>query len=206
MVGNSPAAAARYAAARDIPSSCPATSTVTTGTAYGFGSLGTSRTVPRGPDIGGGPPTGPAALTGFAPMGVLDWWPGRSLALASSLDDHLLQPQIEPWVDNHLAEALFVGDVFGPGADRPVSRWEAMAVPAMARARHLIVGTAAKLPLEEFDGPDRVTPAAAWMQATDGQLGTGVPPALRASGCNPRGSGWPTPSTTWCSTASRCGW
>lgn len=111
-------------------------------------------------------------------MGVLDWWPGRSLGLATSLDSHLLAPQIEPWVDNHLAEALFVGDVFGPGADRPVSRFEAMAVPAMARARHLIVGSAARLPLQEFDGPARVAPPAAWMQATDGQLGGGAPAAL----------------------------
>jgi hypothetical protein len=111
-------------------------------------------------------------------MGVLDWWPGRALGLATSLDSHLVQPQIEPWVDNHLAEALFVNDVFGNPADRPVSRWEAMAVPAMARARHLIVGSAARLPLEEFDGPDKVTPAAAWMQSTDGQLGGGPPPSL----------------------------
>ena len=111
-------------------------------------------------------------------MGVLDWWPGRALGLATSLDSHLVQPQIEPWVDNHLAEALFVNDVFGNPMDRPVSRWEAMAVPAMARARHLLVGAAAKLPLLEFDGPDPVTPAAPWMQATDGQLGTGAPPSL----------------------------
>jgi hypothetical protein len=105
-------------------------------------------------------------------MGLLDWWPGNALGLATSLDSHLLQPQIEPWVDNHLTEALFVNDVFGTGMDRPVSRWEAMAVPAMARARHMIVGAAAKLPLLEFDGPDPITPAATWMQSTDGQLGT----------------------------------
>lgn len=111
-------------------------------------------------------------------MGVLDWWPGRALGLATSLDEHLVQPQIEPWVDNHLAEALFVNDVFGNPMDRPVSRWEAMAVPAMARARHLLVGAAAKLPLVEFDGPDPVTPPASWMQSTDGQLGAGAPPSL----------------------------
>jgi hypothetical protein len=115
-------------------------------------------------------------------MGVLDWWPGRALGLATSLDTQLVQPQIEPWVDNHLAEALFVNDVFGDPIDRPVSRWEAMAVPAMARARHLLVGTAAKLPLVEFDGAEQVTPAASWMQATDGQLGTPPSATARALG------------------------
>jgi hypothetical protein len=112
-------------------------------------------------------------------MGVLDWWPGRALGLATSLDDHLVQPQIEPWVDNHLAEALFVNDVFGTSMDRPVSRWDAMAVPAMARARHLLVGAAAKLPLLEFKGPDLWHDQATWMQATDGQAGTGTLPSLR---------------------------
>jgi hypothetical protein len=90
--------------------------------------------------------------------------------MATTLDDHRLQPQIEPWVDNHLAEAVFVNDVFGTSMDRPVSRWEAMAVPAMARARHLIVGAVARLPLVEYDGPDLVTPPATWMQSTSGQL------------------------------------
>jgi hypothetical protein len=99
--------------------------------------------------------------------------------LATSLDTYQLEPQIEPWVDNHLAEALFVNDVFGTGMDRPVSRWEAMAVPAMARARHMIVGAAARLPLQEFDGAAEVTPAVSWMQSTDGQLG--APPSATAA-------------------------
>jgi hypothetical protein len=107
-------------------------------------------------------------------MSVLDWWPGKALGMAASLETHLLQPQIEPWVDNHLTEALFVNDVFGTGMDRPMSRWEAMAVPAMARARHMIVGAAARLPLEEYVGAVQVTPSARWMQSTNGQNGKDI--------------------------------
>jgi hypothetical protein len=45
-----------------------------------------------------------------------------------------------------------------------------MAVPAVARARHLTAGTGASLPLEVFAGADPV-PLPYWCQGSDGQLG-----------------------------------
>jgi len=60
--------------------------------------------------------------------------------------------------------ALTVADVFGLDA-RPVSRAEAMAVPAIARARHLLTSDAARCPLEALNADGTPHPAP-WLQAT----------------------------------------
>lgn len=74
-----------------------------------------------------------------------------------------------PWGTTDLAQVVWA-DLLD--ADLlPVSRASAMAVPAMARARHLIAGSIASCPLEHIVGADQVlTPpdAATWTYRTDG--------------------------------------
>ncbi len=94
----------------------------------------------------------------------------RAAQLVHSLPE--IQPQIEAWTTSSLERVVFA-DILGDGAAEllPMTRAAAMRVPAVARARHLTVGTIAKLPLEAFHGPDRIEPAPYWMQGTDGQAG-----------------------------------
>lgn len=86
------------------------------------------------------------------------------------------QPQIGPWTTSenlaHVTTAAWpIMDLFGLMDPAPITRDEAMAVPAVARARHLIVATIGRLPLEALVGDVRVDPTPSWMTATDGQLG-----------------------------------
>jgi hypothetical protein len=69
--------------------------------------------------------------------------PGPSLDLAS------------PWSPSPTPLASVVlSDLFGAEtlANLPLSRPEAMAVPAVARARHIIAGTVARIPLRAYRG------------------------------------------------------
>lgn len=81
------------------------------------------------------------------------------------------QPQIEAWTDRSALEEMIVRDVTGVWP-RAVGRDGAMRVPAVARARHLTVGTIASLPLYAMRVDERVTPQPYWCQGTDGQLGS----------------------------------
>lgn len=80
------------------------------------------------------------------------------------------QPQVEAWTTSTLDTIVFA-DLFGTDV-RPLFRADAMAVPAVARARHLIAGTIARLPLEAFRAAEPVADQPYWLQGTDGQLGT----------------------------------
>jgi hypothetical protein len=96
---------------------------------------------------------------------------GRAVALASTLT---VAPQLEAWTTSHL-ESVVWADVVGGAADPdslPLSRVAAMAVPAVARARHLTAGAIAKLPLYALRGAERVPAQPYWCQGTDGQTGT----------------------------------
>jgi hypothetical protein len=94
--------------------------------------------------------------------------PGPSLDLAS------------PWAPrpNHLASVV-LSDVFGNEALRnlPMSRAEAMAVPAVARARHIICGTVARIPLRAYRGDAQLRGpfAPSWIEST----GSALPPFHR---------------------------
>ena len=80
-----------------------------------------------------------------------------------------LQPQVQAWTSSTL-DAVVWADILGREFV-PASRASAMAVPAMARARHLICGTVARLPLGVYRGPTLVDPGPYWLAGTDGQLG-----------------------------------
>ena len=96
-----------------------------------------------------------------------------------------LQPQI--WADdpNHLEQVQLPYDLFGL-APRRLTRRQAIAVPAVARARHLTCGTIARLPLIVLAGETRLDPLPSWCQATDGQTGTLTGEESRRLGIGPQ--------------------
>lgn len=78
-------------------------------------------------------------------------------------------PQVgSPWTTGDLS-AIVWADVFG-GNVQPVTRAMAMAVPAVAKARHVLCSVIAPLPLVQFTGPTLSPAQPGWMQRTDGDL------------------------------------
>lgn len=71
-----------------------------------------------------------------------------------------------PWGVGDLTR-IVVADIFGTAAV-PVTRGEAMAVPAMARARHLLTGTLAGAPLRAYRGAAELPDQPPWLYRTDG--------------------------------------
>lgn len=83
--------------------------------------------------------------------------PAAPLALAS------------PWQPtNHLAGIVW-SDIFGSKLV-PTTRAEAMAVPAAARARHVICSTVARIPMRAYRGGERLDPGPSWLSSTKGEL------------------------------------
>jgi hypothetical protein len=100
---------------------------------------------------------------------------GQNLASAASLNHAMnaniprLAPQVQAWTSSTL-DAVVWADILG-GNVAPVSRADAMAVPAVARARHLTCGAIARLPLGAYRRDVQLDPGPYWCQGTDGQLG-----------------------------------
>lgn len=75
-----------------------------------------------------------------------------------------------PWAvhPSHLASVAYA-DIFGARPPAAVTRADAMGVSAMARSRHLIAGTIARLPLRVYRGEAAIeTPG--WIDRTDSDL------------------------------------
>lgn len=97
---------------------------------------------------------------------VLGQRPSSPLA---SADYSRLTPQVgSPWTTGDLS-AIVWADVFG-GEVVPVTRSVAMAVPAVAKARHVLCSVIGPLPLLSFAGETQDDPQPLWMQRTDGDL------------------------------------
>lgn len=70
-----------------------------------------------------------------------------------------------PWVTGALSKVVWA-DILGTES-LPVSRAEAMGVPAIARSRHLLTSDAARCPLSVFDADGPVTDGSgSWLQST----------------------------------------
>lgn len=70
-----------------------------------------------------------------------------------------------PWSTGQLSK-IALADIYGDDLPAiPLTRAEAMKVPAVAKARSVIVGTLARQPLAKFRGEDKIT-ADAWMYRT----------------------------------------
>jgi hypothetical protein len=98
----------------------------------------------------------------------------RPAELAASLPVELVGPAItglaSPWADSsHLASVVW-SDIFGQPVCRPVTRAEAMAVPAYARARHVITQTVGRITMRGYRGAQLLDPAPPWLERTDGPL------------------------------------
>ena len=93
---------------------------------------------------------------------------GRTASLAMSVQS--LAP-LSPWSDDDFLERVVVPDIWPDTVPRPMTRGEAMQVPAVSRSRHLICSTIAALPLVVLTGADPIPDQPYWCFGTDGQLG-----------------------------------
>ena len=102
-------------------------------------------------------------------MSIGDWLGlGRTAALALSVPSAGV---LSPWADDSFLERVVVPDIWPDAVPRPMTRGEAMQVPAVSRSRHLICATIAKLPLVVLRGATPVPDQPYWCSGTDGQLG-----------------------------------
>lgn len=89
--------------------------------------------------------------------------------LATSPSYSKVTPQIgSPWTAGDLSQIVYA-DIFG-GDLQPVTRAMAMAVPAVAKSRHVLCSVIAPLPLVSFTGATQDADQPLWMQRTDGDL------------------------------------
>jgi hypothetical protein len=80
-----------------------------------------------------------------------------------------VKPQLgSPWTTGDLSSIVFA-DIFG-GDLAPVTRAMAMAVPAVAKARHVLCSVIGPLPLLAFTGATQDADQPLWMQRTDADL------------------------------------
>jgi hypothetical protein len=93
---------------------------------------------------------------------------GRTASLAMSVQS--LAP-LSPWADDDFLERVVVPDIWPDAVPRPMTRGEAMQVPAVSRSRHLICATIAALPLVVLRGDEPIPDQPYWCYGTDGQLG-----------------------------------
>lgn len=69
-----------------------------------------------------------------------------------------------PWATGRLSK-IALADIFGL-EHLPVTRAEAMAIPAIARARHILTSDAARCPLEVLEGTNALPGEGLWLQST----------------------------------------
>lgn len=76
---------------------------------------------------------------------------------------------VSPWQQGQLSQIVW-SDIFGTEANL-VSRADAMSIPAVAKARQILVSTLARFPLRAYDAAGNdVTSNHAWLYATDGEV------------------------------------
>lgn len=74
---------------------------------------------------------------------------------------------VSPWQTGQLSQIVW-SDIFGAELQL-ISRADAMTIPAVAKARQILVSTLAKFPLVALDRADQPV-THAWLQATDGEV------------------------------------
>jgi len=98
---------------------------------------------------------------------------GQPLAKSPNPQAARVTPQLEApagWTSGGQLNTIVWADVFGAGDYAPLTRAAAMAVPAVARLRHLLVATIAPLPLIQLTGDAQDPTQPGWMTRTDGTL------------------------------------
>lgn len=111
-------------------------------------------------------------------MGLLNqfFWTNKTvqdLAMGNALQQRVTsRGVVSPWADPQAVRRIVIDDLYGFQTDT-VTRTEAIQVPAIARARHLICETLARQPLKAFKGlsgeelPEQPT----WLYRTDTGIG-----------------------------------
>lgn len=81
-------------------------------------------------------------------------------------------PIATPWSTGGHLEQIVIADIFGEQTHRALTREEAMRIPAVARLRHIVCGTIARIDLGAYRGDTRLTSAdePTWINATDGPI------------------------------------
>lgn len=99
-------------------------------------------------------------------MGIID-----RLASALALPHMQARPIASPWGadSNHLTR-IIASDIYGADIDAPLTRESAIRLPAVARARGLIVSSVARIPIIAEDEEGNSTPAPAWLTSTAGEV------------------------------------
>jgi hypothetical protein len=95
------------------------------------------------------------------------------LTAAATLADPYVTPVAfgSPWAPTSHLASVVMEDLLGI-TERALSRGDAMRIPAVARARHIIAGTIARIELGAYRGDLRLTGAAepSWIRSTDGAV------------------------------------
>lgn len=102
-------------------------------------------------------------------MGWFDWY--RMASAPSSSFDMLSSPTQgirSPWSTTNL-EPVILADIFGTADSVPVTRAEAMSVPAVKKGRNLITGNIARLPLKAYRGAEELAEQPTFLYRTNGQ-------------------------------------
>ncbi|WP_157001440.1 phage portal protein [Agromyces laixinhei] len=86
--------------------------------------------------------------------------------------DYLAQPAqlASPWAPEGNMQSIVWSDILGAELleNMPLTRAEAIGIPAVSKARNLIVSTVSKWPLYALAGPARVDPQPTFLYRTDG--------------------------------------
>lgn len=101
-------------------------------------------------------------------MGILD-----ALGLGRT-PDYLAQARTElasPWAPEGNMQSIVWSDILGAETleNLPLTRAEAISIPAVSKARNLIVATVSRWPLYALAGADRVNPQPTFLYRTDGR-------------------------------------
>lgn len=112
----------------------------------------------------------------FRHVGMREWFMGPARAAALTLSVPTWQPQVGMWTRSDSLATVNpaswpIAELFALDQPAPMTRDEAMMVPAVSRSRHLICSTVSRLPLWAMRGADHIEPSPSWMSASDGQLG-----------------------------------
>lgn len=100
-------------------------------------------------------------------MGILDIFrTSRPNYLASGPEVSAVS---SPWSEGQLASIVW-SDVFGDITALPITRAEALSIPAVSRGRNLLVTAIAGLPLRALDANGPLADQPRWMSRTDGPV------------------------------------
>lgn len=102
-------------------------------------------------------------------MGVREVLSGLLLGKPTTEGAYITQQLASPWATPDQLQAVVWADVFGTDYT-PLTRQVAMAVPAVARMRHLLCGIVARMPLVQLTGDTPNPTQPGWTQRTDGDL------------------------------------